>query len=218
MARDEAPIFERGKTYFDGATIAAADVTATNHLLGKEWAFEDLEYGSPPTLESRTGHRVVVRLVRNISGGALLPKRLVTLADPATSGYTVYGAEVDGYANVSAEHCYPVDEFLPAAGVADDDLFYIVVEGPAMVLSSLSGDANNVVTVGQALVAQTAVTSGATTSGRAIAIANLEAATNTITAINDWVNAQKNIIGRAMSAKTTGNTNADLLVMVGRAK
>lgn len=217
MARDEAPIFERGQTYFGGQTIDSAGVTATNHLLGKEWVFEDLDLSDPPVLTLRSGHPVTVRAVRNISGGALLPKRLVSPAATSTSGYTGYLKEVDGYADVDAEHCYPVDEWLPAAGVADDDIFYIVVKGPATILTSLSGDANNVVDVGDTLVAQTAVTSGATTAGRGIPLSQLEAGTNTTTAVNAYIAANQNVIGRAMSAKTTANTNADLLVYVGRA-
>ncbi len=49
------------------------------------------------------------------------------------------------------------------------------------------------------------MTSGSTTSGRVVTIAN--ATTNTM-------NQEINIVGRALSAATTANTNAGLLVYV----
>jgi hypothetical protein len=100
-----------------------------------------------------------------------------------------------------------VDEFLPAAGVPANDLFYIVVRGPATVITSLSDMSADVV-VGDRLVAITAVTSGATTSGR---VQPLPGATSSTALANEILNT----VGYALSAKTTANTNADLLVEVG---
>jgi hypothetical protein len=93
-----------------------------------------------------------------------------------------------------------VDDQLPSGGVADDDLFWIVRSGPCLLLNDIASGASTVITEGSVVGALTAATSGATTAGR---IANLTVTTgDTIT----------NKLGRAMSAKTTANTNADVLV------
>jgi hypothetical protein len=98
-----------------------------------------------------------------------------------------------------------VDEWLPSAGVVDDDLFWIVRKGPTLVLTDLAGGAANVITSGANLVALTAATSQATTAGRV----QEYAFTTNVTALQSQV---LNRLGKAMSAKTTANTNADLLV------
>lgn len=191
----QAPPFQRG-------TFSGTDEFL--HLEGREFIFEDVNPG-PGTSLQRTGRQVRCRLVRNKAGFALLPKRLV--AFQAAAGK--YGARVDGYADVTAEHAYPVDEYVRAAGVPDGALFYIVVEGPALVLTDLAGGANNLLPLGTNVVALTAATSGATTAGR-IAPQDLTGATALL------ANQIMHKVGRALTARTTANTNADILVDVGR--
>lgn len=204
MARDEAPPFERGQTFYNGATIDSGDYGGTQ-LEGMEWEFEDLDYSANGGVATkRSNERVRCRCVRNVSGGALLPKRLVTF-----SADEYFGRRVDGYGNSTAEQAYPVDEFLPSAGVPDGDLFWIVVKGPATVLTDLAGGANNVHSIGNPVVSLTAATSGATTAGRVAPIDLTGATVNLGNQVVNW-------IGRAMSAKTTGNTGADLLINVGK--
>ena len=195
MARDESPPWGRGSTYYNGETIDTNDLGGKN-LEGKEFVFEDTEYG--------TGESVRVRVVRNASAGALLPGRLVSFQS------TYIGKRVDGYADTLAELSFPVDELLPSAGVPANDLFYIVVKGPALCKTDLSGDANNVINAGDILVSQTAATSGATTAGRVIATTVAATTANDL----DVLKASLNYVGRAMSAKTTANTNANVLVNV----
>jgi hypothetical protein len=203
MARDESPPFSRGETWYNGETIDANNLGGLN-LEGKEYVFEDTAPSNMFTSRG-LGFPVHVRVVRNASGGALLPKRLVKLD---AAGY--YGRRASGYANVTAEGpVYPVDEFLPAAGVPDKDLFYVVISGPALVKTSLAGNAENFFAVGDRLVALTAATSGATTAGR-VAPASLTGATQVL------ADAVGNYIGRALSAATTANTNSDVLVLVGQ--
>ena len=139
-------------------------------------------------------------LVRNRSGIALLPKRIVKWKSGSE------GKEVDGYCAVDFE-CVAgvVDEHLPAAGVPANDLFWIAVKGPSLVLTDLANSAANVHAVGRPFTALTAATSQATTAGRAQAFA----VTTTVTSV---MSIAFNKIGRAMSAKTTNQTNADLLV------
>ena len=100
-----------------------------------------------------------------------------------------------------------MDEFLPTAGVPANDLFWIVVEGPTNILSDLAGADNNVVNIGGILVALTAATSQCTTAGRVMP-QDITGATSVL------ANAVQNRIGRALSARTTANTNADILVNV----
>ena len=191
--------FERGTTANTGQTV---DSTTLDNLEGKEYMVEDY---SPSTGLNRTGHMVKLRVVRNKAAAALLPKRLVTFSTTAGK----YGNQVTGYADTTAENAYPVDEYLPAAGVAVDDLFYIVVEGPAVVLSDLAGGATNLVPVGTVLVALTAVTSGATTAGR-VAPQDLTGATSPLAL------QVQNRLGYALTARTTSNTDADILVNIGK--
>lgn len=186
MARDEHPPFERGSTFYNGGTIDANDLGGVN-LEGKEYVVNDDIYG--------TGLQVKLRVVRNVSGINLLPKRLVGFK----SGFL--GRRVDGYADVTNEYSFPVDELLPPGGVPNNDLFYVVVEGPAAILTT---DAGNAVSEGEVVVASTAANSTGATAGR------VAAAAATITGKD-----AANKVGRAMSAVTAGQTAYSLLVGVG---
>jgi hypothetical protein len=209
MARDDPPPFGRGETFYNGATIDPANLGGSQWE-GKTWVFEDVDYtpGTAGAKPSRSGRYVKCMAVRNVSGIALLAKRLVTLQTAGTDGRFFLG-RVDGYATLTAAQAYPVDEFLPAAGVPNNDMFWIVVDGPAKVLTDLAGAATNVFAVGGAIVALTAATSQATTAGR-VAPQDLTGATSILG------NQIQNKIGYALSARTTGNTNADLLIDVRR--
>lgn len=197
--------FDRGQTFYNGGTIDTNNYGGTN-LEGHEQWFEDIVPGGGDgtAITQRTNFKVKCRIVRNVSGIALLPGRLASFQ--ATAGN--YGNRVDGYATTTAARGYPIDEYLPAAGVPNGDLFWLVMEGPALVKTDLAGGANNVFSVGTAVVALTAVTSQSTTAGR-VAPQDLTGATATLAA------QIQNFIGYALTAKTTSNTNADMLVAVG---
>jgi len=204
MARDENPIFGRGETFYGGGTIDANNLGGIN-LEGKEWEFEDI---NPTTKTARLdGRKVRCRCVRNVSGGALLPKRLALLQDTAGKNSGRVAGYASGTAADTPQQGYPIDEFLPAAGVPANDLFWIVVEGPAVVLTSLADMATDLA-VGEFVVAATAATSQATTAGRVIPQL-LSGATARLAA-----NIQ-NRVGRAHTAKTTQNTHAEVLIDVG---
>lgn len=208
MARNENPPFGRGETFYNGGTIDTNNLGGLN-LEGMIWTFEDedLTPGSVGAKNIRTGRPVRCMCVRNVSAGALLPKRLVTLQTGGTDG-RFYTGRVDGYARLTAARAYPVDEYLPAAGVPVNDLFWVVIEGPAKVLTDLASGAGSVFNVGDVVVALTAATSGATTAGR-VAPQDLTGATANLG------NQVMNYVGHALSAATTSNTGADLLVEVG---
>ena len=74
-----------------------------------------------------------------------------------------------------------------------------------MVTTDLAGGANDVINIGDVLTALTAATSGATTAGR-VKPQSLAGATSVLGL------EIMNMIGRAMSAATTANTGANLLV------
>lgn len=202
MARDEAPPFDRGQTYYQGGTIDSNDLGGVN-LEGQEWEFEDLDYssaganaGSPGVPAYRNpGRKVRVRCVRNVSGIALLPGRLVSYQLSAGQ----FGNRVDGYTTTTAApFAGVVDDFLPAAGVPNNDVFFIVIHGPALVLDPLAALAA-VLAIGDQVVAITAATSGSTTAGR-FQTQDLSGATSLLA--NQIINA----VGRAMTARTTANT------------
>lgn len=184
-----------GRGVSDASTVLGKQV-------GIERCFEDYEYSDANRLDRRTHHTVTCRLVRNTSGIALLPKRLVKYK--AGTNRT----EVDGYVTTTAndgDTCAVVDEWLPSAGVPNNEYFWVVVCGPTLVLTSLAGDAENVISETGVLVGLTAATSQATTAGRVIA--------QDLTGATDVLGNQLNGgFARALSAKTTDNTNNDLLV------
>lgn len=204
MARNENPPFGRGETFFGGGTTNTTDGA---NLEGMEWQFEDLQWtGVAGAKPARTNRKVRCKIVRNVSGIALLPKRLCKYK--LTSG--LYGAQVDGYTTLDAEDfAGVVDEWLPAAGVPANDLFWIVLEGPTICLTDIAAAATNSYSAGQALVSLTAATSQATTAGRVQPVTITAASTfDDLVALNNAMNR----IGRAMSARTTNQTNSDVLV------
>ena len=204
MSRNEAPMFERGNTFF-GIGVTADSLSGGQHE-GSEYQWEDVDYSNtsgPLVKPHRTELPVVTRIVRNKSGFAVLPKRAVRLK------VTNHG-QIDGYVAVEAAGpCVVVDEHLPSAGCADNDLCHVVVEGPSLVTTSIAADAGNVINAGDRVVGATGATSGATTAGR-VKVQDLTGATAPL------ANNVQNAIGIAMSAKTTANTASDLLIQVRR--
>lgn len=182
---------------------------AHDNVIGRVYEFPDRLYSSsttPGIKAGRLGSMVKCMLVKNSAGAALLPKRLV-VRKTGTTG------EVDGYTDVSGERALGlVDEFLPTAGVPSNAYFYIVVEGPALALTDLGAGANNLLPIDTVLIALTAATSGATTAGRVAPQSSLVTAATTHTGA-DIMNAAQNKIGAGLTAKTTTQTNNDILVM-----
>lgn len=195
-----------------GSTAGITSASDGTDIEGREYYVGDFDYsGAVEILRSNRVRKL--RVVRNavtigsggdVTTGNLRPKRLVTFK----SG--TYRAQVDGYARTTAVGgAVPVDEWLPAAGVAPNDLFYVVIEGPAVVLTDIAAAAGNLISVGDNIVSLTAATSGATTAGR-VATADFTGATALLAA------QITNTIGRALSAATTNSTNSSLLIDVAR--
>jgi hypothetical protein len=142
-----------------GQTLGVTSLTDGGNWVGAVKQFPDV---NPSTGAVRSNRLKTCVAVRNRSGAALLPKRVVVfrVGTVGTAGFT----EVDGYSAVTNEERVGiVDEYLPASGVANNDVFWVTVQGPTEVAHALSGTE---VAAGGRIAAITAATSGATTSGR----------------------------------------------------
>ena len=196
MANPYGGFVPRGKTLLgSGAALTdrpdAEGITAT---------FDDVDYDNPPKMRSLNKNTCI--LVRNASGISLLPGRMVRWKAAQR------GKQVDGYtAATAAEAAGIVDEWLPTAGAADKDIFWILTDGVSRVLSDLVGDTDTNFSENDLLVAITAATSQATSAGR-MKQADFTGATSLLA--DQIINA----IGRAMSANTTSQTNRQVLMKV----
>lgn len=202
----ENPRFPRGDTFFGiGGTT---DTTSGAEWEGKIYADSDKSYSdTSPDKGNRTTAIVYTMIVRNVSGIALLPKRVVTFKAGKIG-------QVDGYCTTDAQAVAGVvDEWLPSTGVPANDLFHMVIKGPAKVLTDIAAASGNVINALDYVVALTAATSQATTAGRvATSVITFQVTSNvTDGTIQKYA---ANRIGFALSAKTTANTNADLLLYV----
>ena len=137
MARNDAPPFELGHTYFEGST---PDAAAHVELEGKTYVFEDINYAaSGSTKPHRTGRYRKMMIVRNASGGTLVAKRIAKMKTDGTG--VEFAGQVMGYATTVGERGYPIDEFVVGT-IAANELFYVCVGGPAKVTSAAAGDTN----------------------------------------------------------------------------
>jgi hypothetical protein len=159
-----------------------------------------------------TGKPIVAVLMRNTSGGVLLGKRLGQL--DRTAGYTMT-KEVNGYSTgLGNGPVVLIDPYLPSAGVADDDIFWGIVHGPALVLLPLTSSGHADIAVNDPLVAHTGTTTGATTSGRVTKVQFANATAGETGAGLQAFTMAYNVIGRAMSARTSQETTAGADILV----
>lgn len=216
MSRDNVSTPERGSTWYNGGTID------TNNLAGLEAEgatkiFEDKFWSAAGVKGDRNQARMVAcRLVRNMSGVTLYAKQLVQLdtANPnRITGRTVV---------LFYQDAYPIDEFLPATGVPHGDLCWVVISGPALCMTPLTGAEFNATSIAAGDLVGAATTNGGSTAagstapaGRVAGLLAVNVALTTNTQYNELVRYVTGFIGRAISAKTSGNTNADILVDVG---
>ena len=123
MSRSNKIPFPRGKTAFAG--LSASDFSADDltHLEGQVLYLPDID-PSGDGKSRRTNNDVTVKVVRNGSGGTLSPGAAVQYAD----GY--YGTRVTTCAAAIGNQCAGIVDDHVSGTVADNDLFYIVVNGP----------------------------------------------------------------------------------------
>ncbi|NBW23692.1 MAG: hypothetical protein EBR82_88685 [Caulobacteraceae bacterium] len=186
------PPFALGQTL--GVTTVNDSLVGISGSYGDNWvgAVKEFTDVNPITGKVRSNRRKVCIAVRNTSTVALAPKRVVRLA---AGSFTL----VDGYASTAnAEVVGVVDEYLPASGVAVNDVFWVTVDGPTEVSVALSGTD---VAVGDRLGVITAAASTSTTAGRVTTLTLSGASTATV----DHT-LPVGYIGRACSAgATTGS-------------
>lgn len=121
------PGFPRGQTLGITNRPYEGSVGDGSHMLGTHKLFLDVDPRNQPVASNETVECVAVK---NTSGGALLPKTLVKFKAGAIL------TEVDGSADDSSVRVGVVDEYLPAAGVPVDEVFWVVVKGPTTILKT----------------------------------------------------------------------------------
>lgn len=168
-----------------GQTLGVSSATDGTGWVGVVKQFPDVD---PTTGQVRSNRVKTCIAVRNSSGIALTPKKLVQFASGSFSA-------VDGYAAATdAVVAGVVDEHLPSGGVAANDVFWITVAGPTEVnLGAAQQAAADTVLV--------SLTAAGTTNTTAAGRAQTAAATYL----------QNGYVGRAISAGTTGQ---DVLAVV----
>jgi hypothetical protein len=207
MAQFTAPhgLPRRGQTFYKGQTPPTT-FAESRWAEGTMAQFKEYtDAGAVGADSTTTNNAVLCRLVRNVSGITLEGKRLVTWA----AGHI--GKRVDGYATTdyNADVAGVLDERL-TSGCPANDMCWMVVQGPTLVKSALSDYGADLAALGR-VAAITAATSQATTAGRiqpfSVTSSYTTAATETHTKI-------LGIIGRAISGRTTNNTDADVLCYI----
>jgi len=114
--------FGRGE-YADGVRVPA-------DVQGGLFEFKDI---LTATSNPRSGREVLMRLVKNDSGGELLPGRGVAYK---ATGADNFGKVVGGYSGAGEKVDGVVDWTLPSAGVPDGKWFWMAVpRGPVYVVS-----------------------------------------------------------------------------------
>jgi hypothetical protein len=162
------PGFARGQVLGITQTYYEADVGDGYNIVGVRKTFRDED---PKTGVLNSNHTVECVAVKNTSGSALLP------GDVAKFKAGAILSEVDGKASTSTLLMGVVDEYLPAAGVPNGEIFWLVVNGPSTVTKTSTSVAAGAAyglsaTDGSAAAKSTnpllgyAIATSATTSGR----------------------------------------------------
>lgn len=168
------PGFGRGQTLGVTVTMYEAENGDGSTVVGTRKVFRDEDPKTGALLSNRL---VECLAVKNTSGSALLPGSVAKFKDTAIL------TEVDGLATTSTALMGVVDEYLPAAGVANNEVFWLVVRGPSTVTktaTSVSAGASYGLsaTAGSAAAQSTnpllgfAIATSATTAGRILVRTN----------------------------------------------
>jgi hypothetical protein len=190
-----------------GETLKGKDTDG--NLINDQWLGQKFVFpakaantaGPGDAKKRRCGYPITAMAVRNVSGQTLYGKRLCVLdiatAGPigstggpfATKGYTVQAGELN---------CAPIDEFLATVGVADDDIFWVILGGPVIIkLQTLAGSTGTIAAGGRIEAGSGAGTILNVTSG----------------GIGVTTTAAMNIVGTALSAMNSASTGQDCLVL-----
>lgn len=162
------PGFGRGQTLGITVKLYEAENGDGSTIVGTRKVFRDED---PKTGALKSNRTVECVAVKNSSGSALLPGAVAKFKASAIL------SEVDGLASTSTLLMGVVDEYLPAAGVADGEVFWLVIAGPSTVTktstSVSAGAAYGLSATDGSAAAQStnpllgyAIETSATTSGR----------------------------------------------------
>lgn len=201
-----APLpFGLGET--EKGTDADGNIVQTDWA-GKLFILSDEKVSDPRLAPRRVGRQLIGMPILNNSGVTLYGKRFARLKRAGGFGDLW---KVDGYPCVLNEkNLVFIDEYLATSGVPDKYYFWGLVAGPVTLLTaSVGADFNGDIAIGNLLVAATGATTQDTAAGR---VSNI-----TIANATDAAGAQAgaaNIVARALSARTTANTNSDLLALL----
>lgn len=213
MSFDQEGLFNRSRTYAD-VNASSPAVTDGAVLEGYEKLFPDVNFTSGYAKAIRTGAYNLCRMVRNVSG-VQLPVS-AQLLNPVTGQV----GQIDGYTVIGGARGFVGDEWLTQA-VLNNDIFWVVLRGVSSVTTAWTADANNVInnaTNSNELTAMTtACTSqGITGSGGSATALSAGKVKNAV-----WTGATavlaaevSRVIGYALSAATTANTNTQILANI----
>lgn len=198
-----------------GEVIKGTDTDG--NIMVPEWAgkvhlLADSNVSSARLAPRRLGRQLIGIPVLNNSGITLLGKRFARLK---RSGGKEDLMRVDGYAAATAEKGLVfIDEYLSTVGVADKYYFWGIVGGMVTGLTPTAGaDFGGAdIAISDDLVSATAATSQTSSAGR-VGQPSFTAATagNTAAGFDGYRMALRSV-ARALSARTTGETNADILL------
>jgi hypothetical protein len=162
------PGFGRGQTLGITVTMYEAENGDGSTVVGTRKVFRDED---PKTGAIKSNRTVECIAVKNTSGSALLPGAVAKFKDSAIL------TEVDGGAVAATVLMGVVDEYLPAAGVPNNEVFWLVVRGPSTVTKTAtsvsagaaygpSATAGSAAAQGANALLGYAIDTSATTSGR----------------------------------------------------
>ena len=115
-----------------GTTLGVKAADQGNSVAGTIKAFSDTDprtNSGGVVLSNRPVHCIAAR---NTSGAAILPGEVVKFKATALL------EEVDGKAATGGILCGVADEYLPATGVSNNDVFWVVVSGPTAIVTAAS--------------------------------------------------------------------------------
>jgi hypothetical protein len=138
------PWFGRGTTLMSGVGWINNNVEGNvgDACVGSQKVFTDADPRQTNTGIQLSNRLVTCIAVRNTSGAPLLPGAVVKFKKAAIL------TEVDGVAAASTDAPLGVvDEYLPTRGVANNDVFWLVVAGPTAINTAATLAAGALVTV-----------------------------------------------------------------------
>ena len=130
MSRGNKLPFERGKSAYQNSTVTSTDLA---HLEGQVVYLPHTNYSDNKKRDSNVD--IVAVVARNVSGEALNAGDAVVWADGKFGKQVITTTDSNIHADTDDAAAYIagiVDDQLPSAGVQNNDLFYLIVRGPAI--------------------------------------------------------------------------------------